>query len=53
MNYILLSHHKDTIQNMNSNIEINILSYIDEVEIHIETKQLELIETELESLEDL
>ena len=40
--YMMLKQHIDTIQNMNSNIEINILSYVDEIEIDIETKSLEL-----------
>ncbi len=41
--YMMLKQHIDTIQNMNSNIEINILSYVDEIEIDIETKSLELM----------
>jgi hypothetical protein len=45
LNYTMLKHHKETIENMNSNIEINILSYVDHVEIDIESKTLELTET--------
>jgi hypothetical protein len=48
LNYSLLMRHKEVIQNMNSNIEINILSYVDVVEIDIESTNLELIETERE-----
>lgn len=44
LNYILLKQHKDTIQYMNSDIEINILSYVDDFEIDIETRSLELVE---------
>ncbi len=47
INYLMLKQHRETIQNMNSNIEINILSYIDGVEINIESRNLELIETEI------
>ncbi len=44
LNYILLKQHKDTIEYMNSDIEIDILSYIDDFEIDIETRSLELVE---------
>jgi len=43
-NYQLLKLHDDTIKNMNLNLEINILSYVNNIDIDIESKNLELSE---------